>query len=315
MADVANTSKLIIPQTYVPTIFDKVRQNAVIPALTTQTPRLYENTDVIYITEKPVAEYVDEGGAKGSSGFGFGHKPMVKFKLHSTIRMTEEVQWADEDGKLYLIDKVLDENSEAIGVGVDAGMIHAWNPGKAAALDKANDIAIAKVGTEVSPEATTQETIDALPDKVIEAGFNPNGIALDTMFANELRKSRNANTGARQFPDIPLSLEVGNFEGLRAVTSGNVSGRSIPGMTDTGIKAIIGDWSMFQWGIIREIGLRRFDVGDPDGKGYDLSHNNEIAYRVELVFAAGIVFADAFAFLKGEPYSTMAAKAAVKVTK
>lgn len=307
MAEVANTTKLLIPETYLPTIYDKIKANAVIPTLIPQTPRLYNNEEMIYVTERPKAQYVQptEGGEKnGTSDFGFGTKPMKKFKIQTTIRMTEDTVFADEDSSLELLDYVISEMGDSLGEGIDAGMIHCTDPYLGSMLNDAQDVAIAKVATELSAGASLQATVDSLPDKVLEAGFNPNGIALDNLFANELRKDRNPNTGARNYPDIPLTLEVGNFEGLRAVTSSHVSGRNLSS-GDTGIRAIIGDWNMAQWGIIREMTLRRFDVGDPDNKGYDLAFKNEVAYRVELIFAFGVVYDKAFAMLKGEPNSPM----------
>ena len=302
--EVVNTSKLIIPETYLPTIFDKVTANAVIPTLIPQRPKLYNLDEMIYVTEKPKAQYVQpvEGGAKETTSFGFDTKEMHKFKIQTTIRMTEDTVFANEDSSLELLDLVFDEMGESLGQGVDSGMIHAIDPHTGGAITGADQVALAKIGTSVTEGATLQATVDALPDKVIEAGFNVNGIALDNLFANELRKARN-NDGVRLYPDIPLSLEVGNFEGMRAVTSANVSGRGL-GITDTGIRAIIGDWNMAQWGVIREMTLRRFDVGDPDNRGYDLAYKNEVAYRVEMIFAFGVVYDDAFAVLKGEPYKT-----------
>lgn len=307
-AAVADTKKLILPTSYVPTIYEKIRANAVIPTLINQTPKLYNNEEVIYMTQRPLTEYVGdgvnagEGGEKHSMPFGYATKPMRKFKIQTTVRMNEEVEWADEDSNLALLDKVLDEMGASLGEGVDAGMIHAWNPFGANVMETVKDTALGYIGTEVTPGASLQATVDALPDAIIEANHNVNGIALDTMFANALRKERN-NDGVRLYPDIPLNLEVSNFEGMRAVTSGNVSGRSIPGFTSTGIQAIIGDWNMAQWGIIRDIAMRRFDCGDPDNRGYDLAYRNEVAYRVELVFAFGVIYDDAFAVLKSAPAS------------
>lgn len=316
-ADVIKTSKLIIPETYLPTIYDKITANAVIPTLIPQAPKLYNLDEMIYVTEKPKTQYVQpvEGGDKNTTGFGFDTKEMHKFKIQTTIRMTEDTEFADEDSQVQLLDKVFDEMGESLGEGIDSGMIHAIDPHTGGAITGADQVALAKIGTPITEGATLQETVDALPDKILEAGFNVNGIALDNLFANELRKDRNPNTGARNYPDIPLTLDVGTFEGMRAVTSANVSGRSL-GIEDTGIRAIIGDWNMAQWGVIREMALRKFDVGDPDNRGYDLAYKNEVAYRIEMIFAFGVVYNDAFAVLKGEPYKTASLSAAPKkVTK
>lgn len=319
-AAVGTTSKLLIPTTYLPTIYDKIKAQSVIPQLITQKPRLYGNEEIVYVTERPKAQYVGEGFGKESSNWGVGSKQMKRFKIQTTIRMTEEVEIGDEDSSLDLLDYVLDEMGASLGEGVDSGMIHAVDPHSASVMNDAKETALAYVGNQVAATTNLQADVDALPDTVFAAGHNVNGIALDNMYANELRKLRNATTGARLYPDIPLTLDMGSFEGLRAVTSANVSGKSL-GITNSGIKAIIGDWNMAQWGIIREMTLRRFDVGDPDNRGYDLSYKNEVAYRVEMLFLFGLVYDDAFAVLRdkstiptepGESSGTVQTKAASK---
>lgn len=307
MADsvtVGNTKKLILPDEYLPTIHDKIRETAVVANLATQSPKLYKNQDVIYMTQRPVTEYVGngvdagEGGAKNRMDWGYDTKALTKFKLQTTIRVTEEVEWADEDSSLNLFDNVLDQLNISLGEGVDAGMLHAFNPFPQTIMPAAKDVAITYIGQDAVYTGDIVKDIDSLPDKVIGSRFTPNGIALDTVFANDVRKLRYPNTGLKMYPDIPLSLDMGTFEGLRSVTSGNVSGRSFAGLGDTGIQAIIGDWSQIEWGIIRNVALRRFDVGDPDNAGYDLAYKNEVAYRVEMVFAFGVVYDDAFAILR-----------------
>lgn len=304
-AEVMNTSKLIIPDSYLPRIYERISANAVIPALIPQTPQLYNQSDIIYLDKKPVTQYVQpvEGGEKESTDFAFNNREMKKFKLQTTIRLTEDTIWANEDNTATddQLEVIFDKMGESLGEGVDAGMIHQFDPHTGGKVTDAAKVALANIATPVTPTGKLQADMDSFPDSIIAAGFNPSGIAFDTMYANELRKLRN-NDGLRLYPEVPFKVnDMGSFEGLDAVVSGNVSGRSIEGLGDTGIKAIMGDWSYAQWGVIREMALRRFDVGDPDNRGYDLAFKNEIAYRIEMVFAFGIVYDDAFAVLKGTP--------------
>lgn len=303
-AAVATTSKLIIPESYLPTVFEKVTANAVIPNLIPQRPKLYNLDEMIFLETEPLTQYVIpvEGGAKETTDFGFGTKEMHKFKIQTTIRLTEDTVFADEDNSLELLDVVFDKMGQSLSKGVDSGMIHAIDPHTGTTMTEASKVALGVVGNQITATGNLQKDVDALPDSIFAAGHSVNGIALDNMYANELRKLRNAD-GLRLYPDIPLTLDVGNFEGMKAVTSANVSGRSLAGVGDTGIKAIIGDWNMAQWGVIREMTLRRFDVGDPDNRGYDLAYKNEVAYRVEMIFAFGVVYEDAFAVLRGESKS------------
>lgn len=298
MADAAvgTTKKLIIPTEYLPTVYDKVTATAVIPQLIAQKPQLYNNEEMIFMTEKPRAQYVGEGAPKAASDWGFDTKPMQKFKLQTTIRMTEETVFASEDN-IALLNNVFDAMGDSLGEGVDIGMIHAIDPHSGAEMENAKKVALAIIGNQLTMTDDLQADIDSLPDTIIE-NYDANGVAFDPLLANAMRKLRNRD-GARLYPDIPMNLnnKVGNFEGLRSVTSKHVSGRS-SWMADTGVRAIIGDWNMAEWGIIREMTLRKYEVGDPDNKGYDLSYKNEVAFRVEMLFAFGVAYDDAFAVLR-----------------
>lgn len=301
-ADVMKTSKLIIPDSYFPNIYKTIAENAVIPSLIQEKPALYNDTDIIYLKKKPVTQYVQpvEGGIKEATDAELGTKEMKKFKVQTTIRLTEDMVWASDDNPSTenQLDLILSEMGESTGQGVDAGMIHQFDPHTQGLVTDAATVAIAKVGTQVNTTGNVQKDMDSLPDSIIAAGLNVSGVAFDTMYANELRKLRN-NDGLRLYPEVPLKVNtMGSFEGLDAVVSGNVSGRSFDGLSDTGIKAIMGAWDMAQWGVIRNIAMRRFDVGDPDNRGYDLSYKNEVAFRVEMVFAFGLVRDDAFAVLR-----------------
>ena len=85
-----------------------------------------------------------------------------------------------------------------------------------------------------------------------------------------------------------LQNNITSFEGMNAVTSANVSGRPFA-TKDTGVKAIIGDWNQAQWGVIREMALRRFDVGDPDGRGYGLTTSQYVTAPKRVLDALAVV--------------------------
>lgn len=301
-ANVMKSTKLILPETYLTKIHKKVTENAVIPALIPQTPQFYRDTKAIYLTEKPTAQYVQpvEGGEKYSTDAAFGDKEMKRFKIQTTVRLTEDMVWANEDNTMTedQLNVILDEMGESLGQAVDAGMIHQFDPFTQGTVTDAATVALAKIGTEITATSDLLKDVDSMIDPLLAAGFNANGIALDTMYANELRKLRNTD-GARLFPEVPMRVnDMGSFEGLNAVVSGNVSGRSFKGLGDQGIKAILGDFSQAQWGIVRNVAMRRFDVGDPDNRGYDLAYKNEVAFRLEMVFAFGLFYDDAFAVIK-----------------
>lgn len=290
-----DTQKIIIPTDYVGQINRKMQESAVIPALSTATPQLFENAEHIFFTEEPESEYVGEGEAKSSSTFGFEPKPGKIHKVQTTIRMNEEVEWADEDSQLRLLDSVFDSLGGANGRAFDYGMIHAINPLTREVLDSLKTKAIAYTAQQVVSTGNPLDDIDALVEKVIE-NYDVTGIALDRMYANSLRTERNQYTGARLFPEIGLNLNPGSIEGITSVTSGAVSGKRLS-TTPTNILAILGNWNLIKWGIVREMTVEKILYGDPDGLG-DLKRFNQVAYRAELVFSWCNLDPQGFAVLK-----------------
>jgi hypothetical protein len=77
---------------------------------------------------RPRAEYVGEGADKSSSNVGFGTKTVTPKKVQVTQRFNEEVQWADEDYQLGILDTCADEGGDALARALDLGVFHRINP-------------------------------------------------------------------------------------------------------------------------------------------------------------------------------------------
>lgn len=288
------TEKLVIPETYIDTINEKIKAKSVIAALKPGKPRIFANANYMVFSEKPHGEFVGEGEAKNPSTATFTPVVAAPHKFQTTVRMTEEVVWADEDSRLRLLEEIIDALGESVGEGLDYGLIHGWNPRTKSAATALQAGALTAVANKATATGNAQADIDNLPDAVLENGYKVDGVALDLMYANELRKMRVEATGAKMYPEINLNLEPANLEGLRAATSTTVSGSPL-GVAG-GPQAIVGDWDMLDWGFVREFDVEKIEYGDPDGLG-DLKRYNQIAYRVEAVFSWAILDPKAFAVL------------------
>lgn len=119
--------------------------------------------------------------------------------------------------------------------------------------------------------------LDLLADQLLKV--NINGIALSRAFANTLRKLRVTATGARRFPEIPLSLNAGTIDGIPASTSTTVEGEYAT--TPTNALAFMGDFTTIRWRLVRPITAEVIPYGDPDNTGIDLAGSNQVAYRSE----------------------------------
>lgn len=289
------TEKLYIPESFVGVINEKIKANSVIASLKQGKPRMFANANYMVFTEKPHGEFIGEGEAKGPSTAVFTPVVGKPHKFQTTVRLTEEVQWADEDSRMNMLNEIIDALGESVGEGLDYGLIHGWNPRTKAALPAMQAEALATVANQATASGSIQTDIDNLPDEVLKAGYKVDGVALDLQYANELRKLRNESTGAKVYPEVNLNLSPASIEGMRAATSASVGGANL-GVTD-GALAIAGDFDMLDWGFVREFAVEKIPYGDPDGLG-DLKRYNQVAYRVEAVFSWAILDPKAFTALK-----------------
>lgn len=217
-----------------------------------------------------------------------------RFKVQTTTRVTNELQWADEDNQLQIIKAIQSDQAKALGRALDYVVYHAVNPKPGtvmAGYSKLVDDAVQIAATD-DPVAD----IDALTDALALGEYDIDGIAMSKLWAAELRKLRVPATGMRMYPEIPISLKPGNIDGIAAATSGTVDGRKAKEATN--VLAIIGQFDLIKWGIVRDITAEIILYGDPDQTGVDLKAHNQVAYRTEMVYAYTVMDPKGFAVLK-----------------
>jgi hypothetical protein len=213
------------------------------------------------------------------------------------MRFNEEVQWADEDYQLGVLQTLSEEGAAALARALDLGGFHGINPraGTVAAGIVAGD-RIASTTNAVEITTATLTTPDIVIEQaaglVIADGFIPNGIAFDPTYSWTVATARYAD-GRKKYPELGFGANITSFEGLPAYSSSTVSG--LPeASANTNIKAIVGQWDAFRWGVQRNLPVELIRYGDPDGLG-DLKRQNQIALRLEVVYGWGIMDLDAFA--------------------
>lgn len=287
-----DTSKVTLPKSVVTTLLNKVKDTSTIAALSPSIPQKFADTTYLVFNPTAEAEVVAEGGKK--SGSEFSTTPIVakRAKVVTTTRVSDELKWADEDNQLEIISNIIADQTAAIGRALDYIVYHAVSPKTGTALD--GYTALTAGANAVTKTDSAVEDIDSLADAVID--YDINGLALSRAFASELRKLRVPATGLRLFPEIPLSLNVGNLDGIPAAASGTVNGRLCK--TDPKVAAIMGDFSATKWGMVRDMTAEIIEYGDPDNTGQDLKGYNQVAYRTEAVLAYAVLDPKAFSVLK-----------------
>ena len=279
-----DTSKVLLPKEVATVITKRAKDTSTIAALSPSEPQLFLDKDYMVFTGNSEAEVVAEGAQKSS--YEETLTPVVgkRFKVQTTTRLSNELQWADDDAKLEIISKIQADQAAAMGRVLDYVVYHAFDPKKKTTLEGFN--ALAKSAVSVTATDDRVADIDSLAE-VVSDEYDINGIALSKTMANELRKIRVPSTGQRFYPEIPINLQVGNLDGIPAATSGTVNGRLIT--PATGILAFLGDFRLIKWGMVRDIWSEIIEYGDPDNTGKDLKGVNQIAYRTEAMYSYAIL--------------------------
>lgn len=297
---VLSTSNITLPKTIADGMFSKATTGSAVAALSGQEPQQFGEVTHMTLTGRPRAELVGEGADKGSTNATFGTKVVTPHKFQVTMRFNEEVQWADEDYQLGVLDTLASEGSVALSRALDLGVFHGINPlaGTAAASIVAGD----RIGTTTNSVEITTATLTT-PDMVIEQaaglviadGYLPNGIAFDPTYSWTVATARYAD-GRKKYPELGYGANITSFEGLNAFSSSTVSG--LPeASANSNIKAIVGQWDLLRWGVQRRIPVELIRFGDPDGQG-DLKRKNQVALRLEVVYGWGVMDLDGFATVK-----------------
>lgn len=287
-----DTSKVVLPKSVVTTLLNKARDTSTIAALSPSVPQKFDDQTYLVFNPTAEAEVVAEGAKKGAYDISTGPIVAKRAKVVTTTRVSDELKWADEDNQLEIINNILADQTGAIGRALDYIVYHAVNPKDGVALS--GYTALTAGASSVTATDSPVDDIDSLTDKLIE--YDINGFALSRGFASDLRKLRVPATGTRLYPEIPLSLNVGNIDGIPAAVSGTVNGKLATAPTK--VLAIMGDFSLIKWGMVRDMYSEIIEYGDPDNTGVDLKGSNQVAYRTEAVLAYAVLDPKAFAVLK-----------------
>lgn len=288
-----DTAKIKLPVSVATEITKKAKDTSTIAALSPAEPQLFLDKDYMVFNGSSEAEVVAEGAQKSS--YEETLTPVVgkRFKVQTTTRVTSELKWADEDNQLEIIQNIQADQAKALGRVLDYVIYHAFNPKPKTTLG--GFTALSTSAVQVNASGDDVEDIDALAEAVSDE-YDINGIAMSKTWASRLRKLRVPATGMRLYPEIPISLQVGNLDGIPAATSGTVNGRLIT--PATGVLAFLGDFSLIKWGMVRDIWSEIIAYGDPDQTGKDLKAYNQIAYRTEAVYSYAILDPKGIAVLK-----------------
>lgn len=255
-------------------------------------------TDHFTFTGTPKAELVGEGANKSSNDGTPGKVTANTYKVQVSYRFSNELMWADEDYQTGIVDGLVANIATALSRALDLIAIHGVNP-KTGLVSSSVSEYFTKAGNGVAIVTATADPnadIEKAAEDLQGAGYMATGIAFDPMFAGVLARTRDKN-GVKLYPELGLGFGFTGFQGLQAASSDTVSGRQELASENVRVKAIMGDFRAFQWGVAREVPLETIEYGNPDGLG-DLKQTNEVVIRAEAVLGFAIFDGAAFSIIE-----------------
>lgn len=287
---ILTTGDFTVPTQSLGRITERVQNASVLASLSPERPSLYGNVNAVRMSRKPRAQIVAEGATKQSDQAAWSSVVASPIKFQTTIRMTDEVRWVDEDHRLLIVDDLVDALGESMARAVDLIGVHGINP-----IDGTQAASVTTYLNQTTNRTTgagdPSGEVEAAVGSIMGGAYLPTGIALDTGYAFNLATQR-YDDGRRMNPEMGFGAGLTSYAGLTAASSSTVSGR--PEADDTLLRALVGDYTQVQWGFQRRIPVEVIPYGDPDGQG-DLQASNQVAYRAEGVIYVAIFDLAAFA--------------------
>lgn len=286
------TSDFEIPAEISAGIFEKAQKGSTLAQLSGARPQKFGKQQVFVLTAPPKAELVGEAAQKSPTPASYSSKTVNPFKLQVTMRFSQEVQWADEDTQIGVLQDLASNAGIALGRALDLVGIHKINPLTGTVSE------LVKEGLIDTKQSTTltgtkyDEAVEAAAGTVISAGYTPTGIAMDPALSFGLSTMRDT-TGRKIYPELGFGQNITNFAGMNAAVSDTVSAKNEISVASK-LLGITGQFDAFRWGVQRSIGAHLIEYGDPDGLG-DLQRSNQVAIRAEIVYGIGIMDSNAFA--------------------
>lgn len=283
----------LLPKNVASDIWKKATAQSIVPTLSTNTPMILGENTFPTLTKRPAASIVGEGQQKPQSQIEVGSKTVKPIKAVVGLEFTMEAIMTNPAGVLGLMG---DEMAGALARQIDLAVIHKRQASDGATLTSG----VESIVDTTNPVVELPATVGADPDPILWEGYNTvvdgtgnnfTGFAVDPRLTYVLATARDEN-GRRLNPDINMGSQVSSYSGQPMVNSKTVGG-DVDASTDTGIRAIGGDWDALKFGYVLNIPVKKIEYGDPFDNG-DLQARNCVAYMAEVIFGWAIMDLSAF---------------------
>lgn len=306
---VASVPSGLLPPEVTGPIFTRTVQMSAVQRLARRVPLAIDRaTSVPVPGDVPVADWVDQAAPKPLATGSVGIRQMTGKKVACLVPVAEEVV-ATNAGGLY--DQLEQDLPVALARAFDMAAIHGTTIAGHAGPFGVN---LASTTNHVTLGGSTQAEGGLYTDLVLgmEAVVNEawefNGFVADQRLRPKLMLSTDTNgrpifvggTVPTEAGDWPQLAPAGTLIGEPVAWSRAVSGKFYrqSTATDTGVRAIGGDWSQAAYGIGRDITIRISDQAawvDDGGTMHSAFQENVVLLLVEAIY--GFVCGDVNAFV------------------
>jgi HK97 family phage major capsid protein len=300
----------LLPRTITGPIFEKSTEQSAIMALARRAPLALDATTSVPIPmDVPTADWVGQAAKKPLSTGGVDVKQMQAKKLAVLIPVAMEVAKTNAGG---LFDQLQNDLPTAFARAFDHAAIHgktmkgATGPFTEYLAATPNSVAL---GTAPRNEGGVwADLVDGM-SLVIDGDWDYTGTVADPRLKPTLLRATDAN-GQLILIETRTSgndmAEAGTLIGEPLAYSRGVSGkqRRQSTSTDTGLRAIGGDWSQAAYGVGMEISVRLSDQAtyvDEEGGVHSAFQENLVLILAEAYYGFVMGSEDAFVKYTGTP--------------
>ena len=221
MAAIA-TPSIAVPTEVANKIFAKTAQTSTLARLSNREPQKFGQSNVMVLSGDVRAELVGEGAQKSPTNPTFVTKTVTPRKLQTTVRVSNEVKWADEDYQLDVWNTVVERCSIALGRALDLVGYHKFNPLTGTVSQSVTDGIADTTNVATLASGKYAEAVEAAAGLVIADGYVPSGVALDPTLSFGLATQRN-EIGGKVNPDMGLGIDVCSYAAMIAAASSQVT--------------------------------------------------------------------------------------------
>lgn len=290
----------LLPREISEDIYTRARSESVVARLSKTEPVRIGTERVIPVSDSRPRAHIRRDGHIGRKGTEYGLRGVSMVPVIATVGVTLSRR-SIMAAPASMLEDLKVGFASAIAEQIDLYALHGIEAltGDKVADGLADGLSTVK-GAKGSEKTMSAQGFEAgawkAYDSLISGAFSrtPTGAALDTR-AYSVMGSATDTSGRPLYPNFGIGGQPENlvFAGVPTATSPSVSG-AVPGYKDTGIRAIIGDWSALRYGVADRIDYKVIEYGDPLNRGYDLQHMDEVAIISEIDFGVAVLDKEAF---------------------